>query len=191
QDWERPSVYAKRIRMMMDSEHLYLRKYELHTSVLQTLLRSCPSIPLLPNLQCLNYTVVASNSNAYVASLSTLFGPNLLQSLTFGSHYRLDSHDSHTFLMHLPKLCANRVFVYHALLTRPAADIVEYITRFAALQHLPSFRSMVVGHIRSLLSSIFHQPTKQLLFPYQPQRRLSLRSRGPAHIQGYSLDQPP
>jgi hypothetical protein len=114
QDWERPSFYVKHIREVSKAEFSNIYPYELHASVFRTLLESCPSTPLLPNLRCLNYYGIAGNSNACVASLFTLFSPNLLQSLK--SSYRLDSHDSHTFLTHLPNRCPQIEFLSISLL---------------------------------------------------------------------------
>ncbi|KIJ07274.1 hypothetical protein PAXINDRAFT_19529 [Paxillus involutus ATCC 200175] len=149
QDWERPLVYAKHIKRVVNSVPAYMLRYELHASVLQTLLESCPSTPLLPNLRCLNYVVITGNSNAFVASLFTLFSPNLLQSLTFRCYYRLDSHDSHTFLTHLPNRCPQIENLSFSLLARPSADIIEYITRFASLRHLKSLDFAVAKHSES------------------------------------------
>ncbi|KIJ14835.1 hypothetical protein PAXINDRAFT_99884, partial [Paxillus involutus ATCC 200175] len=145
QDWERPSVYVTYIRRMSNSVPLYIDAYKLHASVLQTLLESCPSTPLLPNLRHLNYDVITGNSEAYVTSVSRLFSPNLLQSLTFGSYYRLALDDNHAFLMHLFNHCPQIEFLYISLLARSFVDIVKYITSLASLRHLTSFNFTVVG----------------------------------------------
>ncbi|KAF8841381.1 hypothetical protein BDN67DRAFT_967307 [Paxillus ammoniavirescens] len=138
---------------MSSSVPLYIDTYKLHATVLQTLLESCPSTPLLPNLRHLNYDVITGNSDAYVASVSTLFSPNLLQSLTFGSDYRLPLDVNHTFLTQLFNRCPQTQSLSVSLLARSSVNVVEYITRFASLLYLTSFKFTVVG--RSASDSYF------------------------------------
>ncbi|KIJ08723.1 hypothetical protein PAXINDRAFT_120203, partial [Paxillus involutus ATCC 200175] len=148
QDWERPSVYAKRIRTIMIDSSRGIDKCELDASVLKTLLQSCPSTPLLPNLRHLNYCLITGNSHTYVggdtyvASLFTLFSPNLLQSLEFGYPRSLEAHDSHKFLTHLPKCCAQIRSLFVPLLSRPLLEIAKSVPVLASLQHLESLHFM-------------------------------------------------
>ncbi|KIJ12297.1 hypothetical protein PAXINDRAFT_101297 [Paxillus involutus ATCC 200175] len=148
-DWERPSIYAKRIRTVMPSWHV--DTYRLEASVLKTLLQSCPSTPLLPNLRHLNYYLITGRSDGYVGgdtyvtSLFTLFNPDLLQSLEFHSHLSLECRDSHRFLTHLPKYCAQIKRLYVSLLGRSPLEIAAHVTVFASLQHLEVLRFIAVA----------------------------------------------
>ncbi|KIJ12298.1 hypothetical protein PAXINDRAFT_101298 [Paxillus involutus ATCC 200175] len=161
QDWERPSVYATRIRTMKNMSHICLATMhnKLHQSVLRILLESCPSIPLLPNLRHLEYHCINGGFNTYVASatyvaesLLMLFSPNLLQSLQFGCCDRLESHERHTFRTHLPKRCAQIEFLGVSLL-----DISEYIATFASLRYLKSL-DLVVEYPGGVFPSFLNLP---------------------------------
>ncbi|KAF8841130.1 hypothetical protein BDN67DRAFT_967624 [Paxillus ammoniavirescens] len=145
QDWERPLVYAKRIRVMMTPAHtLNIATHELHYSVFLTLQRSRPYKPLLTNLRHLNYSLITGDPRIYVGgavpSLFTWCSPHLLQSLQFGSDHGLGSDDSLQFLALLPTCCAQIEFLCVSLPGRryPGPPVAECITAFASLQHLKS-----------------------------------------------------
>ncbi|KIJ12276.1 hypothetical protein PAXINDRAFT_101289 [Paxillus involutus ATCC 200175] len=151
QDWERPSVYAKRIRI--------LESTILDATVLQTLLQSCPSPPLLPNLRHLgidsHHVDTTSGYDAYVASLFTSFSPKLLQSLQI--ECGLESNDTLYLLTQLPKHCAQIEFLYVSLLDSPSRDIAEYIASFASMRHLKSLDFTLVNSDSAAVS--FHRPS--------------------------------
>jgi hypothetical protein len=124
QDWERPLVYAKRIRVMTTpADILEIATHELHSSVFLTLHRSLPYKPLLPNLRHLNYSLVTSDPRIYVGdavpSLFTWCSPNLLQSLQFGTNYGRASDDNVQFLALLATCCAQIEFLCVSLLGGP------------------------------------------------------------------------
>jgi len=89
---------------------------------------------LLPNLRHLNYNTLIGTSKASVASLFTLFSPNLLQYLDFS----LGSDDSHELLTQLPNCYPQIEFLRVSLPHRPYLNIAEYISPLASLRHLKS-----------------------------------------------------
>ncbi|KIJ12299.1 hypothetical protein PAXINDRAFT_101299 [Paxillus involutus ATCC 200175] len=104
-------------------------------------------MPLLPNLRRLKYDLIINNlhldvgSATYVASLFTLFSPNLLQ----------EYHDRHRFLMYLPKCCPQIKALGVLFL-----EIAEYLAVFASFQHLKSLSLAAVSGFAMDFSSFMN-----------------------------------
>ncbi|KAG9313648.1 hypothetical protein JVU11DRAFT_5980 [Chiua virens] len=105
QEWERPLIHAKFIRVISRSfegnsnlSGLSRLKYKLTLSTLETIFDSCP-IPLLPGLQHFHYTEafpvdfgddIPINTRLSLAYLFKLSSPTVLRSLHFSFGYSYD-----------------------------------------------------------------------------------------------------
>lgn len=91
----------------------------MHKSVLQTLIQSCPSKPVFPNLQELSYPTICNiaivDEATYMKSMFMLSPPNTLQSLSFQYPSGRNAKDTRNFLTqfrnHFRTLESLRVFM--------------------------------------------------------------------------------
>ncbi|KAF8841123.1 hypothetical protein BDN67DRAFT_967616 [Paxillus ammoniavirescens] len=102
QDWERPAVYAKPIRMMTNSGHLICAstncmQVSCNLSWSRALPHRCFQIFGI-STTTMTLLLAPRKHTLHPCSVSTLFIPNLLQYLDFS----LRSDDNHEFLTHLP-----------------------------------------------------------------------------------------
>lgn len=118
--WRRPLFYAKRIRIIMPE--LGLTNFGglvVHKSVLQTLIQSCPSKPVFPNLQELSYPTICNiaivDEATYTKSMFMLSPPSTLHSLSFQYPSGRNAKDTRNFLTqfrnHFGTLESLRVFM--------------------------------------------------------------------------------
>ena len=101
--WRRPLLYTKRVRTIMPELGLTgFGGISVHKSVLQTLIQSCPSKPMFPNLQELSYPTICNiaivDEPTYTKSMFMLSAPSTLQSLSFQYPSGRNAKDTRAFL---------------------------------------------------------------------------------------------
>lgn len=101
--WRRPLLYTKRIRIIIQDPDLSrFGGIAVHKSVLQTLIQSCPSKPVFPNLQELSYPTICNiaivDEVTYSKSIFMLSPPSALQSLSFQYPSGRNAKDTRAFL---------------------------------------------------------------------------------------------
>ena len=122
--WRRPLLYARRIRSILPERGLTgFGGIAVHKSVLQTLIQSCPSKPVFPNLQELSYPTICNiaivDEATYTKSIFLLSPPSMLQSLSFQYPSGRSAKDTRSFLTqfrnHFRTLESLRVFMGEVL----------------------------------------------------------------------------
>ncbi|KAF8137185.1 hypothetical protein EV363DRAFT_1394743 [Boletus edulis] len=118
--WRRPLQYAKRIRTIMP-EHTFkgFGGLAVHKSVLQTLIQSCPSKPMFPNLQELCHPTLCNiaivDEATYTKSMFLLSPQSTLETLSFQYPSGRNAKDTCAFLTqfrnHFGSLESLRIFM--------------------------------------------------------------------------------
>jgi hypothetical protein len=142
--WRRPMLYTKRIRTIMPERGLTgFGGLAVHKSVLQTLLQSCPSKPVFPNLQELSYPTICNlaivDEATYMKSMFMLSPPSTLQSLSFQYPSGRNAKDTRSFLTqfrnHFRTLESLRVFMGEVLPLPPYSKLKGDIRRNPSRDH--------------------------------------------------------
>ncbi|KAF8438947.1 hypothetical protein L210DRAFT_3646480 [Boletus edulis BED1] len=174
--WRRPLQYAKRIRTIMP-EHTFkgFGGLAVHKSVLQTLIQSCPSKPMFPNLQELCHPTLCNiaivDEATYTKSMFLLSPQSTLETLSFQYPSGRNAKDTRAFLTqfrnHFGSLESLRIFMDVI-----PVDITDFLSVFASIQNLKCF-VLALGPGLS-----FTPKRKGLSLPNSSDAFLGLRSLG-------------
>ncbi|KAH0835038.1 hypothetical protein J3R83DRAFT_10775 [Lanmaoa asiatica] len=174
--WRRPLLYTKRIRAILpEPTFSSFGGLAVHKTVLQTLIQSCPSKPVFPNLQELSYPTICNiaivDEATYTKSMFMLALPSTLQSLSFQYPSGRNAKDTRAFLTqfrnHFGTLESLRVFMDAIPL-----EITDFLSVFASIQ---SLKCLVLA-LGSGLS--FTPKRKGLSLPRSPNAFSDVRSLG-------------